>query len=220
VRRVDMQPIYATIYKSGKAIAQTDVLTEAYRAIADDADAMAWIELASPSSEQVNSLAENFSLHELVVEDAIVGHQRPKLERYGRNLLAVVHAARYLEDEEEVQFGELHLILGPGYVSTIRHKNAPEMSWVRARLERNPEVLALGPEAVLYGVIDAVVDEYVPVVRGLERDVDEIEIAVFSRQGEVSQRIYELSREVADFQRAIRALRSMLGDLNAGFEKS
>jgi len=208
-----------TFYDQGHSVGELEIAVEDYTADQAPEGAMAWIDIEAPSMEQMEHLAEAFNLHELVIEDAVQGHQRPKLERYGQSLFAVVHSARYREAAEEVEFGELQLILGDEYVTTISHKNAPDLKWVRARLERNADLLALGPEAVLYGVIDAVVDDYIPVVRGLEQDIDEIEVAVFSRVGEVSRRIYELSREVADFQRAARALYAMLGDLTAGFAK-
>jgi len=104
-------------------------------------------------------------------------------------------------------------------VITVRHGEAPALGEVRRRLEADPELLMLGPEAILYAIMDRVVDGYAPVVRGLENDIDEIEVEVFSGNPGVSRRIYELSREVIEFQRAIKPLTGMLGNLIAGFEK-
>ena len=133
-----------------------------------------------PTPREVASLAEEFQLHELAVEDAIVAHQRPKLERYGDTLFVVLRPARYLDEIEEVEFGEVHVFVGPDFVLTVRHSEAPDLGAVRQRLESDPELLRRGPEAVLYAILDKVVDGYFPVVAGLENDIDEIEIEVFS----------------------------------------
>jgi magnesium transporter len=153
------------------------------------------------------------------VEDAIKAHQRPKFERYGDTLFVVLKAARYLDAAEEVDFGELHLFLGKDFVITVRHSESPDLSRVRRRLESDPELLARGSEAVLYAILDAVVDGYAPVVAGLENDIDEIEVEVFRGDPQVSRRIYELSQEVVDFQRAAQPLTGILAAITAGFEK-
>jgi magnesium transporter len=118
-----------------------------------------------------------------------------------------------------VDFAELHIFVGPGFVLTVRHGSAPDLSTVRRRMESSPELLRLGPEAVLYAILDQVVDEYLPVVDGLQTDIDEIEDQVFSGDPEVSRRIYELLREVVKFQRATQPLPAMIADLRAGFDK-
>jgi magnesium transporter len=164
-------------------------------------------------------VAREFNLHPLAVEDAIAAHQRAKLERYGTTLFTVLRPARYLDDVERVEFGELHVFTGRDFVVTIRHAEAPDLGRVRDRLERSPDLLRLGPEAVLYAILDQVVDEYAPVVGGLENDIDEIEDQLFRGDREVSRRIYELSREVIEFQRATQPLLGMLASLEAGFEK-
>jgi len=153
------------------------------------------------------------------VEDAIVAHQRPKLERYGDTLFVVLRAARYLDDVEEVDFGEIHLFVGPSFVLTVRHSQEPDLAAVRRRMEADPELLRLGPQAVLYAVLDSVVDRYAPVVAGLQTDIDEIETEVFGGDPKVSQRIYELSREVVEFQRTARPLLGMLDALALGSDK-
>ncbi|WP_433476334.1 magnesium and cobalt transport protein CorA [Spirillospora sp. CA-142024] len=182
-------------------------------------DAMAWIGLYRPSEAQLWSLAEQFGLHELAIEDAIVAHQRPKLERYGDTLFVVLRAARYLDETEEVDFGEVHVFLGRNFVLTVRHSESPDLAVVRRRLEEEPELLARGPEAVLYAILDAVVDGYAPVIAGLQNDIDEIETEVFRGDPAVSRRIYELSREVIEFQRATRPLIPILAALSAGSDK-
>ena len=102
---------------------------------------------------------------------------------------------------------------------TVRHAESPDLAVVRRRLEQDPELLAHGTEAVLYAILDTVVDGYLPVVAGIENDVDEIEVQVFDGDPRVSRRIYELSREVVDFQRAAAPLANILEALEAGFDK-
>jgi magnesium transporter len=164
-------------------------------------------------------VADEFGLHDVAIEDAIVAHQRPKLERYGDTLFVVLRAATYLDDVEEVEFGEIHVFVGRDFVLTVRHSRTPDLAAVRHRMETDPELLARGPEAVLYAILDSVVDGYAPVVAGLQKDIDEIETEVFRGDPQVSRRIYELSREVVEFQRATRPLLGMLDALIAGFGK-
>jgi magnesium transporter len=207
------------IYRDGKRVASPPTIADAYRALLREPDAMAWIGLYRPSEAQVLAAADEFGLHELAVEDAIVAHQRPKLDRYGDTLFVVLRAARYLDDVEEVDFGEIHLFVGPNFVLTVRHSQSPDLGAVRRRMEDDPDLLRLGPEAVLYAILDSVVDGYAPVVAGLQNDIDEIETEVFRGDPKVSQRIYELSREVVEFQRATRPLLGMLEALATGFDK-
>ena len=206
------------VYYGGKRIASPPTLADTY-ALLDRQVGMAWIGLLRPTEEQFAELAAEFGLHELAAEDAVQAHQRPKLERYGDTLFVVLRPARYDDALEEVLFGEVHVFVGPDFVVTVRHGEAPELEGVRKRLEADPELLALGPEAVLYAVLDKVVDGYEPVVRGLEKDIDEIEVEVFRGDPQVSKRIYELSREVIEFQRATKPLTGVLGALAAGFQK-
>ena len=207
------------IYVDGCRVSSPETLGETYKHLEQHADAMAWIGLYRPDNAELESLARQFDLHELAVEDAINAHQRPKIERYGNTLFLVLRAARYLDDKEEVEFGELHVFIGPNFVITLRHAESPDLSVVRRRLESTPELLALGTEAVLYAIFDAVVDGYAPVVAGLENDIDEIESQVFNGDPQVSRRIYELSREVIDFQRAAHPLITMLDSITKGFDK-
>jgi magnesium transporter len=215
---VEDSVVNSAVYRDGCRIAAPVTLAEALRSLPDETS-MAWIGLYRPAEDQVLAVAEQFGLHELAVEDAIVAHQRPKLERYGDTLFVVLRAARYIDETEQVDFGELHVFVGPGFVLTVRHAEAPDLAVVRHRMEADRDLLRLGPEAVLYAVLDAVVDGYAPVVAGLQNDIDEIETEVFSLDPTVSRRIYELSREVIEFQRATHPLLGMLAALAAGFTK-
>jgi magnesium transporter len=208
------------VYVDGRRVETPTNLDDTYR-LMDDHDGLAWIGLYRPSPHEVASVAREFGLHPLAVEDALTGHQRSKLERYGDTLFAVLRPARYRDESESVEFGELHLFVGPDFVVTIRHAESPDLAAVRRRMESNPELLAMGPEAVLYAILDEVVDEYEPVVAGLENDIDEIEDQLFgdSDDDALSRRIYELSREVINFQRAVQPLAPMLEWLRRGSEK-
>ncbi|WP_063730812.1 magnesium and cobalt transport protein CorA [Streptomyces sp. RTd22] len=209
----------AAVYRDGRRVGTPDGLAATYRRLREEPGAMAWIGLYRPTEAELLSLAEEFDLHKLAIEDAMEAHQRPKLERYGETLFVVLRAARYLDAVEEVDFGELHVFVGPDFLITVRHGAAPDLSAVRARMESTPELLALGPEAVLYAILDAAVDGYAPVVSGVQNDIDEIETEVFRGDPAVSRRIYELSREMVEFQRATRPLVGMLRGLMAGFDK-
>ncbi|MFE2146583.1 magnesium and cobalt transport protein CorA [Streptomyces sp. NPDC059456] len=211
--------IDSAVYRDGRRVASPATLAETFRRLREQPDGMAWIGLHRPTEPELHSLAAEFNLHELAVEDALEAHQRPKLERYGDTLFVVLRAARYLDAPEEVEFGELHVFVGPDFLITVRHGAAPDLSAVRRRMEQSPELLSLGPEAALYAILDAVVDGYAPVVAGVQNDMDEIETEVFRGDPEVSRRIYELSREMVEFQRATRPLVGMLHALMAGFAK-
>jgi magnesium transporter len=210
----------SAVYLDGVRVASPSSLADTFRALHDTPGGMAWIGLYRPSQAEIHSLAEEFDLHELAVEDAIAAHQRPKLERYDDTLFVVLRAADYLDVPEEVAFGELHVFVGPNFVITVRHSESPDLSHVRRRMEADPELLAMGPQAVLFAIIDTVVDEYAPVVAGLANDIDEIESQVFdSQDANVSRRIYELSSEVIDFQRATHPLATVVENLQLGSDK-
>ncbi len=208
----------SAIYVDGKRAAEPGSLEEAYESCRNRRG-VAWIGLYRPTEEEFASVAGEFGLHPLAVEDATEAHQRPKLERYGDTLFVVLRAARYLDRPETVEFGEVHIFVGDAFVVTVRHGEAPHLKEVRGRMEEESGLLRRGPEAVLYAVMDRVVDDYAPVVAGLENDIDEIETEVFSGNPGVSRRTYELSREVIEFQRATKPLIGILNGLMAGFDK-
>ena len=214
-----MAVVNNAVYVGGRRSADPRTLDETYEVLRAR-HGMAWIGLYRPDLEEIRSVAHEFQLHELAVEDAIAAHQRPKLERYGTTLFTVLRPARYLDATETVEFGEIHIFTGPDFVVTIRHAETPDLSMVRKRLEDNPALLCLGPEAVLYAIIDQVVDEYVPVIAGLQNDIDEIEDQLFkSGNPALARRIYDLSREVIEFQRATQPLLAILHALEEGFDK-
>lgn len=207
------------VYVAGRRIENPASLTDTFEYMRAEGG-MAWIGLFRPTPEEIHQVAGEFGLHPLAVEDALSGHQRAKLERYGDTLFAVLRPARYIDEAETVEFGELHVFVGPDFVVTIRHAESPDLGRVRRRMEDAPELLARGPEAVLYAILDEVVDEYAPVVAGVENDIDEIEDSLFGDgDPRLSRRIYELSREVIAFQRATQPLAEMVVALQRGGEK-
>lgn len=213
-----MAIINNTVYLDGRRCAVPPSLELTYETMAESGG-MGWIGLYRPTAEEMESVAAEFSLHHVVVEDIIKAHQRPKIERHDNVLVTVLRPARYVDAAERVDVGELHVLIGPNFVITSRYAETPDLAVVRNRLENSPELLALGSEAVLYAVIDQVVDEYGPVVEGIANDIDEIEYQVFDGDPHVSRRIYGLLREIIEFQRATQPLRPMLDMLEDGFEK-
>jgi magnesium transporter len=207
------------VYSEGRRVATPRTAAESRDELAVREGGLVWLGLYRPEPPELGELAELFELPDLAVEDAIKAHQRPKFERYGSTLFVVLKAARYVDETEQVEFGELHLFLGSDFAITVRHSESPDLSRVRRRLESEPALLAKGSEAVLYAILDAVVDDYRPVVDGLANDIDEIEAEVFRGDPGVSRRIYELSQEVLDFQRAAQPLTGILGQITAGFDK-
>jgi magnesium transporter len=207
----------SAIYVDGKRTAEPYSLQETYEACRQRRG-LAWIGLYRPTEEEFSSVAKDFGPHQLAVEDAIKAHQRPKLEHYGDTLFVVLRAARYIDESETVEFGEIHVFVGTDFVVTVRHGEAPHLREVRRQMEGQPDLLRRGPAAILYAIMDRVVDDYEPVVAGLHNDIDEIETEVFSVNAGVSRRIYELSREVVEFQRAVQPLPGMLSALIADFE--
>jgi magnesium transporter len=169
--------------------------------------AFVWIGLHDPSPETVETIGRHFDLHPLAVEDAVHAHQRAKLEVFGHTLFLVMKTAQYIDSVELVTVGELMVFLGERFVVTVRHGEASPLHEVREDLEAHPDLLGIGPSAVLYAVADRVVDDYGPVIESFSADVDQIEAEVFSGTNP-TERIYRLKREVLEFRRAVTPLLS------------
>jgi len=180
-----------------------------------DGVAVAWVALYRPSDEEFAAVAREFDLSDRSLEHAMHAHQRPKLERYGDTLFCVLRAARYIDEAEIVEFHEVHVVAGPAFVVTIRHGEAPDLPALRRSLESRPDLLSRGPAAILHAIVDRVVEDYAPVLAGVQHDIDEIEDEVFGGEADVSRRVYELSREVIALQRATTPLVPMLERLIA-----
>jgi magnesium transporter len=185
------------------------------RCIGDES--FVWIGLYEPDEDEFDSVRREFELHELAVEDAITAHQRPKLEVYDDTLFVVLKTARYVDPEEVIEFGEVHLFIGKGFVVTARHGEASELHAVRLELEQRPDLLRCGPGSVLHAIVDKVVDDYVPVINGVDQDISEIEQQVFSdSRHNHAERIYKLKREVVEFHHATTPLLEPLDRLATG----
>jgi magnesium transporter len=170
-------------------------------------DAFVWIGLFEPTAEEFDAVRREFELHELAVEDAISAHQRPKLEVYENSLFVVLKTARYVDEDESVEFGEILLFVGEGFVVVVRHGAASALAEVRRSVEARPGLLACGPGAVLHAVVDHVVDDDGPVMTGLDNDIREVEFEVFSGEADNPvERIYKLKREVLEMHRATTPL--------------
>lgn len=206
------------VYIEGKRVLEPESIEAAYDA-SKEIGGVAWIGLFQPDPTEFGDMAREFNIHELAIEDSIIAHQRPKIERYDDILFVVLRSARYIDRREEVEFSELHIYVGPDFVVTVRHGEGSDLTRVRRRMESDPELLALGPEAILYAIVDRVVDDYAPVVRGLENDIDEIETQMFSSDMDITRRTYELTREIIEFQRSTKPLVGMMAQLIAGAAK-
>ena len=166
------------------------------------------LDLVRPTREELAAVANRFGLDPRAVDDAVAGHQRSKLERYGETLLVVLRTARYDESAQRVVFSEVDIFVRPEALVTIRHAGP------KPRIDPR-----ISPEAALYGILDEVVDSYAPVVSRLETAVDRLEDQILRGEPEVSRRIYELLGQVVEFERAVHPLRDMLERLHRGSAK-
>jgi magnesium transporter len=195
------------VYENGERRAGGVELRDAYAACRRGDGAWVWIGLLEPTPEEFDSVAREFQLHELAVEDSIKAHQRPKLEVYGDTIFLVLRTAQYIDATEDVELGQIMLFVGPGFIISVRHGELTDLHPVRLRLEERGDLLTLGPSAVLHAIVDKVVDDYAPVVAGVSQDVEEVEKDVFSDDRSApTKRIYKLKREVIELHRATEPL--------------
>jgi magnesium transporter len=181
-------------------------------------DGFVWIGLFEPDQDELAAVQKRFGLDDLAVEDAQSFHLRPKIEHYdeGDALFAVLRTAHYVDEREAVEFGEISVFLSPRFIITVRQGPASELSPARSRLERQPEIVKHGSGAALWAILDKVVDDYAPVIEGLEQDVEEVEATVFGGSAAATERIYRLRSEATDFYRAVHPLLGPLESLQKG----
>ncbi|HEY3683394.1 MAG TPA: magnesium/cobalt transporter CorA [Streptosporangiaceae bacterium] len=210
-------------YLDGHRVNTTSIKDAMYLVRSEEPHArngFAWVGLHEPDATELEELAEVFGLHPLAVEDAVHAHQRPKLERYEGVTFVVFKTCRYLEHDrltstsDVIETGEIMVFLGEDFVVTVRHGDHGTLRPVRRSLEENPELLAMGPAAVLHAIADQVVDDYLTVADGVQGDIDEVETSVFTpdRTNEV-ERIYHLKREIIELKRAVAPLSAPLRQL-------
>jgi magnesium transporter len=210
-----------TVYVDRIAPMASPSLDDSFRMVGEQG-ASACIVLHRPDPVELGDVAVALGLHELAVEDSAEGHQRPKLERYGSTLFAVLKPALYNDAREEVEFGEVHAFVGQDFFLAVVQDDPRGRNVVPRALQRmsgKPGLVTAGPQAQLWALMDSIVDDYRPVIDGLEEDINQIEGQLFSGVAGVSRRIYELFGEVVDFQRAARPLIRMIEDLHRGAEK-
>jgi magnesium transporter len=161
-----------------------------------------WIGLYEPSGQLLRRVQKQFDLHEMAIEDAEQAHQRPKVEQYGEALFIVARTAQL--DKGRIAFGETHLFVGRGYIVSVRHGASTSYSAVRQHLEACPIVLANGEDYILYGILDFIVDNYMPVIEAVHAEIDEIEDKVFSAalEEKAIERLYMLRRDLLRLRNA------------------
>lgn len=205
-------------YRDGRRQHEGAMELERAAQICLEDEGFVWLGLFEPDSAELSEVQQRFGLHDLAIEDAQSYHLRPKIERYesGDILFAVLRTARYVEDREEVEFGEVSVFLSRRFIITVRQGAASDLHDARLRLEARPGLLEAGTAAVLWAILDTIVDDYAPVIEGLEGDVEEVEGTVFTGAAAPTERIYLLRREATDFYRAVHPLLGPLDALERG----
>ncbi len=173
-----------------------------------------WVGLLNPEPAELNDAARAFGIHPLAAEDAHLSDERPKVDVHVDTLTVVLRPARYLEEEERVEFGQITVMASPRHLVVVRHGDAVPLTDLRARMEADPAWLARGPAAVLHAIVEELLDAYAPVLAGISDDIEEVEQVVFSNTRESpTQRIYELKREVLQLSRSTVPLEPALAKL-------
>lgn len=207
--------INCVAYENGSRLA--DLPVEAISDYLERPGCFVWVALRDATPEELDKMKEEFNLHELAVEDARHGHQRPKIEEYGDSLFAVMHL---LEPGENGEFslGEVSVFVGPNFVLSVRNRSQQNFLGVRARCEREPHLLQQGSGFVFYALMDAVVDRYFPVVDRLECELEGIEEQIFVKGTARAniERLYELKRKVMVLKHAVAPLMEAAGKLSGG----
>jgi magnesium transporter len=201
-------------YESGRRVG--DIPVQAISEHVRRPERLVWVALKDPTPEELSAMQAEFGLHELAVEDARHGHQRPKIEEYGDSLFVVLHTVELRGEGLEV--GEVHVFVGRNYVLSLRHRSERGFANVRARCEREPELLRQGAGFVLYALMDAVVDRYFPVIEALEERLEKTEERIFAgapARG-IVEALYGLKRELTTLQHAVRPLLEATGKLYGG----
>ena len=201
-------------YQEGRKVA--DVATEQIGEWVKKPDCFVWVALRDATDAELHQMQQEFGLHELAVEDARHGHQRPKIEEYGDSLFVVLHMIE--PDGPDLRVGEVDIFVGPNYVLSVRNRAEKGFQDVRARCEREPELLRNGSGYVLYALMDAVVDRYFPVLEALENELEGIEERIFdntSPRGNIES-LYALKQRLMLVKHAVTPLLESTGNLTGG----
>jgi magnesium transporter len=201
-------------YQDGRKLG--DIRPEEISEYLSRPECFVWVALKDPGPGELAAMQEEFDLHELAVEDARHGHQRPKIEEYGDSIFAVLHNVEIISDELKV--GEVDLFVGTNYVLSVRNNAEPGFAAVRARCEREPELLGHGAGFVLYALIDAVVDRYFPVLDELEIELEGVEKRIFAGSSARAniESLYALKQKLMTLQHAVVSLLEAVGKLYGG----
>jgi magnesium transporter len=176
-----------------------------------------WVALRDTTEEELGEMQEEFDLHPLAVEDARHGHQRPKIEEYGDSLFVVMNTIEV--EGEDLRAGEIHVFAGPNYVLSVRHRTERGFADVRARAEREPELLKYGSGYVLYALMDAIVDRYFPVLDAVEMELEKLEGRLFTPGASPRENIeslYYVKQKLTTMRHATSPLQENAGKLYGG----
>ncbi len=211
--------ISCVAYQNGRKLA--DIPKEDISEYVSRPDCFVWVALFEPSQEELDEMAEEFGLHELAVDDARHGHQRPKIEEYGDSLFAVLHTlekAKSPDGEDTLVSGEVDIFVGPNYILSVRHRTQVGFAAVRARTEREPDLLKFGSGYVFYALMDNVVDRYFPVIDALETELETIEEQIFAHNAARSniEALYALKQKLMILKHAVDPLMEATGRLYGG----
>jgi magnesium transporter len=196
--------ITCAAYAKGRRIADLDL--NHVHEVLKEPNQFVWIALHEPSEETLIRVQQEFGLHDLAIEDAHNAHQRPKIEMYGDSLFVVLRTAQMYG--QHIDFGETHFFVGDNYIVSVRHKSSVSYANVRTMCENSPQLLSKGQGFALYAVMDFIVDQYFPVVQGLEMELEAIEDKIFRAKPtrETTEQIYELKRDLLEVKRAVSPL--------------
>ena len=188
-------------------------LDEISDVLAVDDDSFVWVGMYEPAAGLLDKLQEEFGLHDLAIEDAQHAHQRPKIEAYGDSLFVVMHTAQVAEGH--IEFGETYAFLGRRYLVTVRHGASMSYTPVRERVEREPELLAMGPSYGLYAILDFIVDHYLPIATEFGDELNRLEQDIFAEtyRRDTIIKLYELKRELTQLRLAVSPLQDILSQL-------
>jgi magnesium transporter len=206
--------INCVAYQEGRKLA--DIQPEQIHEYVRRPECFVWVALYEPTPEELETMQREFGLHELAVEDARHGHQRPKIEEYGDSLFMVLHPIELAGDELKV--GEVDIFVGPNYVLSVRSRTERGFAEVRARSEREPELLRHGSAYVLYAIMDTVVDRYFPVLDALEVEYEELEKRMFSAESNrgIIEALYDLKQKLMTLKHATAPLQEASSKLYGG----
>jgi magnesium transporter len=206
--------INCVAYQNGVKLA--DLAVEELSDYLDRNDCFVWVALRDTTDDELDQMQEEFRLHDLAVEDARHGHQRPKIEEYGDTLFVVMHLV--VIDGAELSAGEISIFVERNFVLSIRNRSKQSFPGVRERCQRQPELLRLGSGFVFYALMDAVVDRYFPVIDDLESQLESIEERLFDKGGALANiaQLYELKRKVMILKHAVMPLMEATGKLYRG----